>query len=94
MSYLIFDRFGMQYTGDECDQWPSDDHTSDEEIPEFEKPEGVVSLLDTDMYKLTMQCAILQFLPDVGEYGRMFVLSSLAKIQQRLHTLLRTELPI
>ncbi|KAL8942999.1 MAG: hypothetical protein Q9211_001148 [Gyalolechia sp. 1 TL-2023] len=28
-------------------------------------PEGVFSILDTDLYKLTMQCAILKYLPDV-----------------------------
>lgn len=28
-------------------------------------PEGVFSLLDTDLYKLTMQCAILKYFPDV-----------------------------
>lgn len=30
-------------------------------------PEGVFSLLDTDLYKLTMQCAILKYFPDVCE---------------------------
>ncbi|KAF2856767.1 nicotinate phosphoribosyltransferas-like protein [Plenodomus tracheiphilus IPT5] len=29
-------------------------------------PEGVTSLLDTDLYKLTMQCCILKFFPDVA----------------------------
>ncbi|KAI4097685.1 MAG: hypothetical protein LQ339_006730 [Xanthoria mediterranea] len=28
-------------------------------------PDGITSLLDTDLYKLTMQCAILKYLPDV-----------------------------
>lgn len=31
-------------------------------------PAGVFSLLDTDLYKLTMQCAILKYLPDVREW--------------------------
>jgi nicotinate phosphoribosyltransferase len=28
-------------------------------------PEGIFSLLDTDLYKLTMQCCILKFFPEV-----------------------------
>lgn len=32
-----------------------------------ELPEGIFSLLDTDLYKLTMQCAILKYLPEVRE---------------------------
>ena len=30
-----------------------------------ELPEGIFSLLDTDLYKLTMQCAIHKYLPDI-----------------------------
>lgn len=26
-------------------------------------PEGVISFLDTDLYKLTMQCAVLKYFP-------------------------------
>ena len=32
-----------------------------------ELPEGIFSLLDTDLYKLTMQCAVLKYLPDIRE---------------------------
>src|SRR4051794_28501414 len=28
-------------------------------------PEGVISFLDTDLYKLTMQCAVLKYFPNV-----------------------------
>ena len=29
-------------------------------------PDGVSSLLDTDLYKLTMQCAVLKYFPDIA----------------------------
>lgn len=29
-------------------------------------PEGICSLLDTDLYKLTMQCCVLKFFPGVS----------------------------
>lgn len=32
-------------------------------------PEGIFSLLDTDLYKLTMQCAVLKYLPTIREYA-------------------------
>lgn len=34
-------------------------------MPAASTPEGVFSLLDTDLYKLTMQCAVLKFFPSV-----------------------------
>ena len=33
-----------------------------------ELPEGIISLLDTDLYKLTMQCAILKYMPDISTW--------------------------
>ncbi|KAH0141418.1 hypothetical protein KCU67_g14501, partial [Aureobasidium melanogenum] len=30
-----------------------------------EMPEGIGSLLDTDLYKLTMQCAVLKYFPNI-----------------------------
>lgn len=34
-----------------------------------ELPEGIFSVLDTDLYKLTMQCAVLKYLPDIREHS-------------------------
>jgi len=55
-------------------------------------PEGILSLLDTDLYKLTMQCAILKYLPDVGKPQlKLTVITIVADSFQRSHTLSPTE---
>ncbi|KAF2641688.1 nicotinate phosphoribosyltransferase [Massarina eburnea CBS 473.64] len=36
------------------------------ESPSSTLPEGIFSLLDTDLYKLTMQCCILKYFPDIS----------------------------
>jgi len=35
--------------------------------------EGIASLVDTDLYKLTMQCAVLKSYPDVGLFFLLVV---------------------
>lgn len=32
-----------------------------------DRPEGIFSLLDTDLYKLTMQCALLKYFAQISE---------------------------
>jgi nicotinic acid phosphoribosyltransferase len=46
-------------------------------------PMGITSILDTDLYKLTMQWAVLKSYPDAGAF--MMVLSS-AMTQANLRT--------
>ena len=43
-------------------------------------PEGICSLLDTDLYKLTMQCAILKYLPDVRKCPAIVVHGYMANL--------------
>jgi hypothetical protein len=38
------------------------------EVTPPSKADGVFSLLDTDLYKLTMQCAVLRYFPEAGEF--------------------------
>ena len=47
-------------------------------------PEGIFSLLDTDLYKLTMQCAILKYMPDIRMLG-LVKIEGFQLIQCRSH---------
>ena len=38
------------------------------------EPDGVPSILDTDLYKLTMQCAVLKFFPRASMLNLLKVL--------------------
>ncbi len=44
-----------------------------------ELPEGIFSVLDTDLYKLTMQCAVLKYLPNIRECSILFWLGLYSK---------------
>lgn len=41
-----------------------------------EMPEGIGSLLDTDLYKLTMQCAVLKYFPNIGMRSQLLANTS------------------
>ncbi|SLM40605.1 nicotinate phosphoribosyltransferase [Lasallia pustulata] len=54
-------------------------------------PEGIFSLLDTDLYKLTMQCAVLKYFPDV-RHLRLYESHTSDVVPRSLHLARRTEL--
>jgi hypothetical protein len=45
-------------------------------------PDGIYSLLDTDLYKFTMQCVVLKYFPSDGEFlgGKDLIAISLTPV--------------
>lgn len=54
-------------------------------------PEGITSLLDTDLYKLTMQCCVLKFFPDVQVTYSFTNRTPEKKLNRRAFTWLQTQ---
>ncbi|KAG5295416.1 nicotinate phosphoribosyltransferase [Histoplasma ohiense] len=55
-------------------------------------PEGVFSLLDTDLYKLTMQCAVLKYFPDAEVTYALTNRTSDMKFTRAAYTWLKNEI--